>query len=573
VEHEGTSIWAGQDAQYMTRECQSYLEGTPPVLTCNGQLLQQLFEAGTAWLEKNSDAINALNVYPVPDGDTGTNMLLTMESALQELYQSPQHSAAAVSHTLSHGALMGARGNSGVILSQLLRGLSRSLSGKDEFDTQDLASALAEASATAYKAVVNPVEGTILTVARDIAEAASGAAPECNDLNHVLCLVVEAGKISVDKTPSLLPVLAEAGVVDAGGQGLLVLFAGMLRFLKGEPVDVVPTAAVSLPTWTAHPAHPEGEREYGYEVVFLLQGTGLDVDNVRQTISTMGDSVVVVGDGEQIKVHVHTEDPGAPLTNGVSRGTLSNVVVENLQLQTGRLAAPEALSPVDIAKPVAHRGDIEVVAVSPGPGISRVLESLGVSAIVPVGQTMNPSTEQLLRAVEGIAADQVIVLPNNSNILLAAQQVDALTEKSIRVVSSESIPQGIAAVLAFNYQAGLDANARSMEQATQNVQTIETTKAIRSAQINGLSVEAGQAIGICNGKLTVCSDEMIDVVKKALSSIDADDYEIATIYYGENIAGEEAQALLTELEGIYSLLEFELIQGGQPHYHYIISVE
>jgi len=353
----------------------------------------------------------------------------------------------------------------------------------------------------------------------------------------------------------------------------LVLFAGMLRFLKGEPLDIVPTAAVSLPTWAAHPAAPEGESEYGYEVMYLLQGTGLDVDNVRQTISTMGDSVVVVGDGEGIKIHVHAEDPGAPLTYGVSRGTMSNIVVENLQLQTDRLAAQGALSPVVIAKAAAHQGNIAVVAVSPGQGISRVFESLGVSAIVPGGQTMNPSTEQLLRAVEGITADEVIILPNNSNILLTAQQVDALTGKDIRVVSSKSVPEGIGAILAFNYQAGLESNAKVMEQATQNVQTIEATKVIRSAQINGLRVEAGQAIGLCNGNLTVCGEKLIDVVKEALSSIDADDYEIATIYYGENIAEEEAQTLVNELEDIYSLLEFELIQGGQPHYHYIISLE
>ena len=563
----------GQDAQYMTRNCRAYLEGTPPIITCNGQLLQQLFEAGTAWLEKSSDAINALNVFPVPDGDTGTNMLLTMRSALQELSQSPQHSAAAVIQIVSHGALMGARGNSGVILSQLLRGLSKSLSGKDEFDTQDLATALAEASATAYKAVMKPVEGTILTVAGDIAEAASVAAQEFSDLNYMLCLVVEAAKTSVEKTPSLLPVLAEAGVVDAGGQGLLVLFEGMLRFLKGESLDVTPTTAVPLATWAVHPAHPEGESEYGYEVMYLLQGKGLDIDNVRQTISTMGDSVVVVGGEEEIKVHVHTEEPGTPLTYGVSQGTLSNIVVENLQLQTDRLAAQEAPSPVAIAKAAARQGDIAVVAVSPGQGISRVFESLGASVIVPGGQTMNPSTEQLLRAVEEIAVDQIIILPNNGNILLTAQQIDALTEKDIRVVSSKSVPQGIGAILAFNYQAGLDTNVKVMEQATQNVQTIEATKAIRSVQINGLRVEAGQAIGLCNGELTVCSEEIIDVVKEALISIDADNYEIATIYYGDNITGEEAQSLLNELEDIYPLLEFELIQGGQPHYHYIISLE
>jgi len=565
-----------EDAQVITHDCRSYLESLPAITSCDGQLLRQLFEAGTSWLEKHANSINALNVFPVPDGDTGTNMLLTMKTALHELTLLSEQTASAVAQSVSHGALMGARGNSGVILSQLLRGLSKGLTDREQFGAKEFAKALSEASATAYKAVMKPVEGTILTVSKDAATAASVAADEIGDVAFVLCVAVEAARRSVERTPALLPVLAEAGVVDAGGQGLMIFLEGMLRFLRGDSVDVVPAAITTAVGWAAfHPAHAEEESSYGYEVMYLVQGANLDVDAVRETISTMGDSVVVVGDEKQIKIHVHTPEPGNPLTYGVTLGTLRNIVVENLQIQADQLAHREAPgpSPLALAKAAAHKGGIAVVAVSPGQGISRVFESLGASAIVPGGQTMNPSTEQLLRAVEELAAEEVVILPNNGNIFLTAQQVDVLTEKRVRVVGSTSVPQGIGAILAFNYQTDLETNAKTMEQAAKNIQTIEVTRAIRSAQVNGLTVEAGQAIGLINGKLTSCSAEINDVIKDALTALNADDYEIVTIYYGENIIAEEAQALLSELEEAHPFLEYELIQGGQSHYHYIISLE
>jgi len=560
----------GEGAQYVPRDCRSYLEGIKPIISCNGELLRQLLEAGTNWLEKNRDSINALNIFPVPDGDTGTNMLLTMRSALQELTHTTQKSVGAVIQMVSRGALMGARGNSGVIFSQLLRGLAKSLGDKDEFGAQDFAAALVEASATAYKAVMKPIEGTILTVAKDAAEAAVAAAKEFTDIGQILCSVVEAARISVQKTPSLLPVLAEAGVVDAGGQGLFIFLEGMLRHLKGEMLELETARPSAQMLWTMH---PEGESEYGYEVMYLLQGTGLNTDAIRQTLSTIGNSVVVVGDENQVRVHVHTEEPGAPLTYGVSLGALSNIVVENLQLQTEQLAAQEMPNAAATARVAAHKGDIAIVAVSPGQGISRVFESLGASIIVPGGQTMNPSTEQLLRAVDNLTVDQVIILPNNKNILLTAQQVSGLSQKTIRIVGSKSVPQGIAAILAFNYQVDLDTNVDKMEQATKNIQTIEITKAIRTAQINGMRVEAGQAISLCNGKLTACYNDMTEAVKESLHNMNAYDYEIATIYYGEDVTGEEAQRLVSDLQKLYPMLEFDLIQGGQPHYHYIISLE
>ena len=553
----------GQTTQDTARNCRAFLDGRKPVTSCDGQLLLQLLEAGTSWLERHTTAINSLNVFPVPDGDTGTNMVLTMKSALQELYQSPQNSAGAVAHTVSHGALMGARGNSGVILSQLLRGLAKGLDHKDTFGARDFASAWVEASATAYKAVMKPVEGTILTVSKDVATAAVSAAAEVEDLVYLFCRIVEEAKLSVARTPSLLPVLNDAGVVDAGGQGLLTVLEGMMRFIRGDTFEAT-TAEVAHVIEVAHSA------EYGYEVQFVLEGNALNLDEVRETINGMGESTLVVGDSSTIKVHVHTPEPGAPLTYAARLGSLSQVSVENLSLQAQKFMAT---SRTGIAKALEHKASIAVVAVSPGAGLSRVFESLGASAVVAGGQTMNPSTEELLRAVEGLSNGEVIILPNNGNILLTARQVEGLTNKTVRVVGSKTTPQGIGALLAFNYQVDLETNVGIMEQAAQNVRTIEVTTAVRSAQLNGLKVEEGQVIALCDGDLAVSGEDIPSVVKEALAQARIEESEIVTLYYGDNMTKENAEGLMRELSALYPGLEFELVEGGQPHYHYIISLE
>ncbi len=554
----------GQTTQDTAGDCRAFLEERKPVTSCDGQLLRQLLEAGTSWLERHTTAINSLNVFPVPDGDTGTNMVLTMKSALQELYQSPQDSVGAVAHTVSHGALMGARGNSGVILSQLLRGLAKSLDHKDTFDARDFASAWVEASATAYKAVMKPVEGTILTVSKDVANAAVSAAAEVEDLVYVFCRVVEEAKLSVARTPSLLPVLRDAGVVDAGGQGLLTVLEGMMRSIRGDTLDSASSADATQGIDIVQGT------EYGYEVQFILQGEALNLDEVREAINGMGESTLVVGDSSTIKVHVHTPEPGAPLTYAAQLGSLSQVTVENLSLQAQKFAATNRTG---IAKALEHKASIAVVAVSPGDGLSRVFESLGASAIVPGGQTMNPSTEELLRAVEGMSTQEVIILPNNGNILLTARQVEGLTKKVVRVVGSKTTPQGIGALLAFNYQADLDTNIGIMEQAAQNVRTVEVTTAVRSAQLNGVRVEEGQVIALCDGNLSASGHDIPAVVKQALAQAGIDELEIVTLYYGDNTTKENAEGLVEELADLYPALEFELVEGGQPHYHYIISLE
>ena len=530
---------------------------------CSGRGLRRALEVGTAWLERHVEIINALNVYPVPDGDTGTNMLLTMRAALEELNNSPSQSASVVAHAVSYGALMGARGNSGVILSQLFRGLARSLDKKETFTALELAQAMTEASATAYKGVIKPVEGTILTVAREAADAAVAAAEERNDLLYVLERTVAEARHSVARTPSLLSVLADAGVVDAGGQGLFVILEGALRLLQGRAVEVAPelVAAVDFRAF-------EGQ-EYGYDTQFVIQGENLKVEEIREAIAIMGDSVLVVGDSHIVKVHVHTDEPGTPLNYGAGWGSLTDIVIENMQEQYQEFIRGRA-QPLLVAEEL---GDMAIVVVAPGAGLARVFESLGVGAVVPGGQTMNPSTQEILKAIEGLNAEKVIVLPNNSNVIMAARQTRELSQKEVVVVPTTTTPQGISALLALNYQADLETNAQMMERAIHSVQTAEITTATRAAQINGVSVEEGEIIGLLDGELTASGSTLKEVVQEMLRQMKADEQEIITMYYGEGIAGTEAERLADEIQASYPDQEVELVDGGQPHYHYILSAE
>jgi len=516
----------------------------------------------------------------VPDGDTGTNMLLTMRAALDELNNSPSPSASAVAHTVSYGALMGARGNSGVILSQLFRGFARSLDKKETFTALEMARAMKEASAIAYQGVIKPVEGTILTVAREAADAALAAVQERNDLLYVLEKTVAEARHSVARTPSLLHVLAEAGVVDAGGQGLFVILEGALRFARGEEVGEL--AMIEAAAELEVPA----EEEYGYETMFILRGENLNVEEIREAIAVMGQSVLVVGDSSTVKVHVHSMEPGRPLDYAAKLGTLIQISVENLQEQyrefvrrgkatvAGRPQPPSSpfITPSDGERGGELNG-IAVVVVAPGKGLARVFESLGASAVVAGGQTMNPSTQEILKAIQSLNAEQVIVLPNNPNVIMAAQQAGELSRKEVIVVPSKSIPQGINALLAYNYQANLETNAQMMERATQGVQTAEITTATRGARINGVNVEEGGIIGLLDGVLTASGSALEEVVQEMLCQMKADEQEIITIYYGEGVTAAEAERLADGIRASCPDQEVELVHGGQPHYHYILSAE
>ncbi len=542
----------------------------------DGVQLRKALRAASAWLDAHVEEVNALNVFPVPDGDTGINMSLTMRAALDELGDDQYPSASELMHVLAHGALMGARGNSGVILSQILRGFARSVDGKGRLAAQDVAAAFRLGSDTAYKGVMKPVEGTMLTVMRRAAEAAEATAQEGAGLPAVLQDTLAAAQEALEHTPSLLPVLAEAGVVDAGGKGLVFLLEGVIRSMRGEPLQV--EEMVSAPN-EEHAHAPDGR--YNYDTQFVIQGSQLDVNSIRERISTLGDSVLVVGDHENVKVHVHSDHPGQALEYALTQGDVTAVIIENMQLQyeaykkkhqdgTPEQDEARVLPQMITSQPVSEIG---LVAVASGAGLEKVLESLGVTAIVLGGQTMNPSTQDLLTAIEKVAAEKVILLPNNSNIVLAAQQAADLSEKQIAVVPTHTVPEGIAALLAFNHEADLDDNVDAMQRAAGQVRTIEITKAIRSAQVNGLTVDEGQWIGLIDGDLVTAADSLQALIDELLERIDVGQYEIMTVYYGGEEKETDAADLCETVRTAYPDLEIEMLRGGQAHYNYIISAE
>lgn len=539
----------------------------------DGQDLKKALLAGAAWLEEHREQINALNVFPVPDGDTGSNMAKTMQAAVKGIEQSTDTSAGTISAKLAHGALLGARGNSGVILSQILRGLALGLDKKTTFTAQDLATAMLEAQRLAYRAVIKPVEGTILTVVRETAETAQVSAARGDDLLALFQEMVNAARQSVARTPELLPTLKQAGVVDSGGQGFCTILEGIWRYVRGESVsgplslsaeqDAEPVRETKKGVVTV-------EEEFGYEVVFLLRGEKLDVEQIRQKIIEMGGvSTVVAGDEKLLKVHTHTEWPGKILDYGVGLGSLLDINIENLQEQSLTYAAESA---AEHAPEVAQL-PIATVAVVAGDGFIEVFKGLGVSAIVSGGQTMNPSTEELLEAVNAVPSAQVILLPNNSNVTLSARQVVELTTKEVYIVPTNTMPQGIAALIGFNFSADFATNCKEMTAAAQDIQTAEITTAVRTVQLGPLQVREGDYIGIVNGHLAIAEQDMEHVVRETLKRMKIEQLEIITLYFGKEITRQAAEELARRIKSWYSQLEIQVVSGGQDHYAYIISAE
>jgi DAK2 domain fusion protein YloV len=536
-----------------------------------GQDLREMFAAATSWLEKSVPDINALNVFPVPDGDCGTNMLLTMRSTLEEAYRAPDHDAGAVAQAMARGALMGARGNSGVILSQIFRGLARGLEGRGSFSGKDFADALARGSTVAYKALTRPVEGTILTVARDASAAARDASARKNDLVPIMEATVAAARESVANTPTLLPALRQAGVVDAGGQGLYVLFEGALHHLKGETdlmkdrrPEVVPS---SVPLVSRFPQlMTEKEEPFGYCTEFVLQGRKkLYPEKLKKSLADEGQSLIVAGDENLVHIHIHTFDPGKVLHQATSLGILHEIKIQNMDDQHKEYT--------EMVKAQAPPPPIATVAVVSGDGLGQVFRSLGASAIVPGGQTMNPSTREMLQAVESVPQKKVIILPNNENVVPAAKQVQRLTSKKVKVVPTQTVPQGVAALLAFNYDADLKTNAAMMENALPAVKTIEVTRAVRPARIGDVKILNRQAIGFVDGELMAVGGKPAEVLLEVLQKMDTEKSEIVTVYYGKTTRRSEAEGAAEGIREKLPNLEVELVYGGQPHYNYIASVE
>jgi DAK2 domain fusion protein YloV len=543
--------------------------------TIGGQEFLEMFAAATDWLEKSASDIDALNVFPVPDGDTGTNMLLTMRSTIEHGSQNQNDSASAMAQSMANGALMGARGNSGVILSQFWTGLAHGLENKDTINGKDFAVALEQASIIAYKGVSNPVEGTILTVLKDASKSASlKAANGKGDLISVMESAVTAASESVANTPTLLPVLREAGVVDSGGQGLYTILDGALRYLRGEselmqfrkPQIIASSVPVTPVTIVSHAkTEDEDEIPFGYCTEFLLKGKELDPEKIKKQLLKKGQSLIVVGDDTTVRVHVHALDPGEVISFVTQMGTIHSVSIRNMDEQHQDYLEKQKSRAVPV--------NTAIVAVVAGEGLAEVFASLGVAAVVSGGQTMNPSTKDILMGVERAPSDKVIILPNNKNIILAAQQVQALTDKKICVIPTVTAPQGVAALLAFDYEADMETNCNIMAEAMKSVKSIEVTHSVRSCKINGLDIKKKQAIGILDGTIVAVQDTPKDVLNEVLDKAKLDKAEILTIYYGEDTGEAEAEACGKDIREKYPHLEVEVVKGGQPHYNYIVSVE
>jgi uncharacterized protein len=555
---------------------------TPPTLEIldkfrdnpiDGLAFKDLAQAALTWLRTNQQIVNALNVFPVPDGDTGTNMVLTMQAAYDEIADSPERNVGKMTQKLAHGALMGARGNSGVILSQIWRGFARAMGETEILDGPALAAALVEARDTAYKGVVRPVEGTILTVSKDMAAAAELALAETENLFEILGRVVAEADASVERTPDLLDVLKDAGVVDSGGKGLFYIIEGMTRFIQGLPLDTALTSVQPLAAMNLENAMDAIEPGQDYEVVIDFRPHGeLELATYYDELEKMGTSIQL-GEGDGIyRMHIHVpiENRYAPIDYTMTIGTITKVLLENLLAQMDEIEDAAAhklnLAPVE-------PGHIAVIAVAPGPGIARVFASLGAAAIIEGGQTMNPSTQEIVAAFENLPTDKIVILPNNKNIFMAANAATEVTVKQVEVIPCRTVPQGLSAMLRLIPDGDLAVIAAEMNAALDDVETGELTTATRSVEIDGIEVNEGEIIGLHNGKLVVSTTSLDDGCLQLLEKAKADEYELITLFYGADTPKPEANRIADLIREHYPDHEIEIQEGGQPHYQFILSIE
>jgi len=541
----------------------------------DGRALRRVADTGLCWLRTNQQLVNSLNVFPVPDGDTGTNMVLTMQAAMDETEGVSERSVGDIAYAIAHGALMGARGNSGVILSQLWRGFARALDGQEMMDVETLVKALDEARETAYKGVVRPVEGTILTVSKDIALAAQAALDEgVQSAFEMLERIVEAADESVERTPELLPVLKEAGVVDSGGMGLFFLFEGIFRAVCRLPLDQPLTTVQPLSALNLDRASEAIEPGQDWEVVVDFRPRSpFKVDEFYQQLDEMGTSIQV-GEGEGIyrmHIHVPNELRFKPIEYIDQLGTVTNVSIENLMEQLTFQSAQQDMQNIPL-EPV-EPGQIAVIAVAPGMGIARVFASLGVAALVEGGQTMNPSTEEILHSFENLPTDKVIILPNNKNIIMAAQQATELTVKDVAVIPSVSIPEGICALFALEREGPFENTVEAMKSSLNDIQSAELTIATRSVEIDGVQVQQGQVICLLDGHLAHAGNNLEEVLLETLKKANVERAELITLYYGSDLTPMQANQIADNLRQRWPQQEVEVIDGGQHHYHLIVSIE
>ncbi|NTU26489.1 DAK2 domain-containing protein [Bacillus tequilensis] len=551
------------------------------IRTLDGRTFAEMILAGAQNLSQNASAVDALNVFPVPDGDTGTNMNLSMTSGAREVEQMDTDDIGKVGSALSKGLLMGARGNSGVILSQLFRGFSKSIETKKEINAPEFAAALQAGVDMAYKAVMKPVEGTILTVAKDASKKAVALAEKETDITALMAAVTEEAEASLNRTPDLLPVLKEVGVVDSGGKGLLCVYEGFLASLKGE---AVPQKAVlpSLDDMVSAEHHKSAQSmmntediEFGFctEVMVRLDQTKREFDEgtFRQDLSQFGDSLLVIADESLAKVHIHAEEPGNVLNYAQQYGELIKIKIENMREQHTSIISQES-KPAGNEKTPAKQ-PYGIVTVAMGEGISDLFKSIGASVVIEGGQTMNPSTEDIVEAVKSVNAETVFILPNNSNIIMAANQAASVIDEQVLVIPAKTVPQGMSALLAFNPDQEAEANEANMQSAIQQVKSGQVTYSVRDTHIDGKDIKKGDFMGILNGTIIGTAEDQLSAAKMLLSEMIGEDDEIVTILYGEDASQEEAEKLEAFLSGKYEEIEIEIHNGKQPLYSYIISAE
>ena len=530
----------------------------------DGPALLKMLEAGAAQLEGQVHAVNALNVFPVPDGDTGTNMLLTIRSSLKDASEASPQTAAEALAEVSRGSLMGARGNSGVILSQILRGFKQAAEGRDLLTGGDLREGFRQAAPQAYRAVSEPVEGTLLTVAREVAEALETGIGEGEpSLEDVLGLAVEAARAAVARTPFQLAVLRENGVVDAGGQGFALLLEGWLAHLRGEAPSAPTSPAVVAPA--LHDGAGTEGRVFGYCAEYLLEGASAGVAEIRARMMELGDSVIVVEDGGLTKVHLHTETPATVRDYLAARGSVAREKLDDIDAQHEEFAAVKTSVP---------GGEVAVIAVAAGAGFAATFRSLGVAEIVPGGQTMNPSTQDIVSAIEAAGREEVIVLPNNDNVIPCAQQAAEMAAgHRVSVLPTRDMPQGVAAMMSYNYEAGLEDNMRYMTSGRDCIKTGEVTRAVRDASMGGREAREGQAIALAGGELVAAEDDLTAALLGLLHGLGADDESAITIYWGADVPPSDARQAVSAASERFPGADVQAVEGGQPHYPYLVSIE
>ena len=545
----------------------------------NGLVLAEMIDLGSKNLAKNAEKINALNVFPVPDGDTGTNMNLSMSSGAKETAANVVENIGELGKSFSKGLLMGARGNSGVILSQLFRGMSQHIADKKEVNAKEFAEAIQNGVSIAYKAIIKPVEGTILTVAREAAEAGMKAAENTTSVVEVMEAIYAEAQASLKRTPELLPILKEVGVVDSGGQGLVCVYQGFVAALKGEKIEgleAVETNVVDMQFEDDHDMdfmNPE-DIVYGFCTEFTVrldkEKKEFNEDKFREDMSKFGDSLLVISDSEFVKIHVHTETPGDVFNYGQQYGELIKIKSDNMREQHREVLRKQEAKQATAPKELKEQA---MISISMGAGLSKVLTSMGVDYIVEGGQTMNPSTEDIMKAIKEVNAKNIFIFPNNKNIQLAAKQAAELAEENVFVVESKTAPQGLAAVMAYNPQASAEENFANMQEVLSTVSTLEVTHAVRDTNIEGVEIKKDEFMGIRNGKIVVSNLSLNTVLEELLEKSLDEDSEIVTLYLGEESTEEYTDFLEQLIEEKYPDVEVELIESGQPVYPYIIGVE